>query len=198
MINKRIITFGLTEKENEKVFTQMPAKDYELLDTDCFTDVLAVPATAILINTEQTETEDLEMLCQYYLDIECCTDETVIWIGSTQVPSGLKSFIKVYPDFEALDETLKYVLLSAHRKTKNAEGHSRMLADSLLILSLIRKFPGITTAQIVERTEISLRSVQRYIKSIQATGEWLTYNRTIRGWELQDGKSLLFGDVWEK
>jgi len=72
-----------------------------------------------------------------------------------------------------------------------------MLADSLLILSMVRKFPGISTQQLVERTGISERSVQRYIKSIQATGEWLEYNRSKRGWELQYGKSLLFGDVWE-
>lgn len=109
----------------------------------------------------------------------------------------MKSYVKAYPDFCSIEENLKFLLLTAHRKMKKVEGHSRMLADSLLILAMVRKFPGISTQQLVERTGISERSVQRYIKSIQATGEWLEYNRSKRGWELQYGKSLLFGDVWE-
>ena len=38
------------------------------------------------------------------------------------------------------------------------------------------------------------RTVQRYIAALQATGEWIEYDRTLKGWGLQKGVSILFGD----
>ena len=194
---RKVSTYGLSEEENTKVRKALPSKEYELIDDECITSVLAKRCTAVILNTDAMVQNEIDEVCLYYLDINCCTDEMVIWLGSARVPTGMKTYVKVYPNFSDIEENLKFLLLTAHRKTKKVEGHSRMLADSLLILSMVRKFPGISTKQLVERTGISERSIQRYIKSIQATGEWLEYNRSKRGWALQYGKSLLFGDVWE-
>ena len=65
------------------------------------------------------------------------------------------------------------------------------------ILALIRKHPGISTQKLSELTELPLRSVQRYIAALQATGEWIEYDRALRGWKLFHGVSILYGDVWE-
>lgn len=194
---KKVFTYGLNEEENTKVRKVLPSKEYGLIDEECITSLLAKNYTAVILNTDAMVQDEIDEVCDYYLNIGCCTDEMVVWLGSVPVPAKMKTYVKAYPDFSSIEENLKFLLLTAHRKTKKVEGHSRMLADSLLILSMVRKFPGISTQQLVERTGISERSVQRYIKSIQATGEWLEYNRSKRGWELQYGKSLLFGDVWE-
>lgn len=194
---KKVFTYGLSAEENAKVRKALPSTEYGLIDDECITSVLAKNYTAIIVNTDAMVQDEIDEVCGYYLNIGCCTDETVVWLGSVPVPARMKTYVKAYPDFSGIEENLKFLLLTAHRKTKKVESHSRMLADSLLILSMIRKFPGISTQQLVERTGISERSVQRYIKSIQATGEWLEYNRSKRGWEFQYGKSLLFGDVWE-
>lgn len=194
---KKVFTYGLSEEENTKVRKVLPSKEYGLIDEECITSLLAKNYTAVILNTDAMVQDEIDEVCAYYLNIGCCTDEMVVWLGSVPVPAKMKTYVKAYPDFSSIEENLKFLLLTAHRKTKKVEGHSRMLADSLLILSMVRKFPGISTQQLVERTGISERSVQRYIKSIQATGEWLEYNRSKRGWELQYGKSLLFGDVWE-
>ena len=194
---KKVFTYGLSEEENTKVRKVLPSKEYGLIDEECITSLLAKNYTAVILNTDAMVQDEIDEVCGYYLNIGCCTDETLVWLGRAPVPAGMKTYVKAYPDFSGIEENLKFLLLTAHRKTKKVEGHSRMLADSLLILSMVRKFPGISTQQLVERTGISERSVQRYIKSIQATGEWLEYNRSKRGWELQYGKSLLFGDVWE-
>ena len=193
---KKVFTYGLSAEENAKVRKALPSKEYGLIDDECITSVLAKNYTAVIVNTDAMVQDEIDEVCGYYLNIGCCTDETVVWLGSVPVPARMKTYVKAHPDFSSIEENLKFLLLTAHRKTKKIEGHSRMLADSLLILSMIRKFPGISTQQLVERTGISERSVQRYIRSIQATGEWLEYNRSKRGWELQCGKSLLFGDVW--
>lgn len=194
---KLVFTYGLSEEETAKVRKALPSKEYGLIDEECITSLLAKNYTAVILNTDAMVQDEIDEVCDYYLNIGCCTDEMVVWLGSVPVPAKMKTYVKAYPDFSSIEENLKFLLLTAHRKTKKVEGHSRMLADRLLILSMVRKFPGISTQQLVERTGISERSVQRYIKSIQATGEWLEYNRSKRGWELQHGKSLLFGDVWE-
>lgn len=194
---KLVFTYGLSEEENAKVRKALPSKEYGLIDEECITSLLAKNYTAVILNTDAMAQDEIDEVCGYYLNIGCCTGETLVWLGRVPVPAKMKTYAKVYPDFSSIEEKLKYLLLTAHRESKKVEGHSRMLADSLLILSIIRKFPGINTKQLVERTGISERSVQRYIKSIQATGEWLEYNWSKRGWELQHGKSLLFGDVWE-
>lgn len=196
-LEKKVFTYGLSEEENAKVRKALPSKEYGLIDDECITSALAKTYTAVILNADAMVQDEIDEVRGYYLDIGCCTDETMIWLGSVPVPEKMKSYVKAYPDFCSIEENLKFLLLTAHRKMKKVEGHSRMLADSLLILAMVRKFPGISTQQLVERTGISERSVQRYIKSIQATGEWLEYNRSKRGWELQYGKSLLFGDVWE-
>ena len=195
--NKKVFTYGLSEEENKKVQKALPAKEYELIDDECITSLLAKNYTAVILNTDAMGADEIDEVCGYYRNIGCCTDETFVWLGSAQIPAGMKTYVKAYLSFSDVEEKLKFLLLTAHRKTKKIEGYSRMLADSLLILSMIRKFPGISTQKLVERTGISERSVQRYIKSIQATGEWLEYNHSKRGWELLCGKSLLFGDVWE-
>ena len=123
-----------------------------------------------------------------------CVDETVFWIGYTKPLPKLRSKFKCYERFEELAIKLKYLLLTAHTKQKKAKDFSKKLADSLLILSLIRNHPGIKTQELAERTEMSVRSVQRYIATLQATGEWIDYDTTKRGWKLFDNVSILFGD----
>jgi len=168
---KQVFTYGLREEENAKVRKALPSKEYGLIDDECITSLLAKNYTAVILNTDAMVQDEIDEVCGYYLNIGCCTDETLVWLGRAPVPAGMKTYVKAYPDFSGIEENLKFLLLTAHRKTKKVEGHSRMLADSLLILSMVRKFPGISTQQLVERTGISERSVQRYIKSIQATGE---------------------------
>ena len=86
-------------------------------------------------------------------------------------------------------------MLTAHSRSKKAHEYSEKLVNGLKILSLIRKHPGISTQKLSELTELPLRSVQRYIAALQATGEWIKYDRTLRGWKLFHGISILYGDV---
>lgn len=84
-------------------------------------------------------------------------------------------------------------LVDLLRITLISKDFSKRLADSLLILSLIRLHPGIKTRELAKKTELSLRSVQRYISTLQATGEGIEYNTVKKGWELQNRISILLG-----
>ena len=189
----RIITYGLTKEQNELVKQVVPKKDYELMDTDVFTDVIAVYACAIIINTEGLPCDDYDTFVLYLSEVGDCTDTTTIWLGGTKPPKGLKS-VKHYKDFEKVKDNLKYILLTAHSKSQKSADYSKKLAEGLMILSLIRKRPGITTRELSEETDIKTRNVQRYIAALQAAGEWIEYDYKGKGWQLTDGISLLFGD----
>lgn len=191
----RIITYGLTDKENSSILKNIPASDYKVMNTECAADIIAFSASAVLVNAAKLSNNDYNMIIDYYTEINGCTYETVIWIG-TPVPQGaLKNQFKCYESFDMIEDNLKYILLSAHSKSQKAASFSKKLADGIKILSLIRNRPGITTHELAETMELSQRTIQRYITSLQAANEWIEYNRAKKGWELQDGKSVLFGDI---
>ncbi len=190
----RISTFGLTEEQNEYIRQNAPVRDYEILNTECPTDLIAVSASAMLVNASALKQDDLQMLIDYYAEVNGCTDETVLWLGEPKPPVPLRKTLKCYENFNAVRDKLRYILLSAHSKSKKAADYSKKLADGIQILSLVRNRPGITTQEISEIMELQPRTVQRYIAALQATGEWIEYDRTLKGWGLQKGISILFGD----
>ena len=191
----RVITFGLTAEQNALVEENLPARDYEVFDTDAPTDLIAIGCQALIINAASIDSESAGMIFDYYSQVNGCTDETVIWLGEPKPPKELRKFFKCYNSFDAIKDKLKYLLLTAHSKSKKAHEYSEKLVNGLKILALIRKHPGISTQKLSELTELPLRSVQRYIVALQATGEWIEYDRALRGWKLFHGISILYGDV---
>ncbi len=191
----RVITFGLTAEQNALVEENLPARDYEVFDTDAPTDLIAIGCQALIINAASIDSDSAGMIFDYYSQVNGCTDETVIWLGEPKPPKELRKFFKCYNSFDAIKDKLKYLLLTAHSKSKKAHEYSEKLVNGLKILALIRKHPGISTQKLSELTELPLRSVQRYIAALQATGEWIEYDRALRGWKLFHGISILYGDV---
>ena len=191
----RILTFGLTEAQNAWVEENLPTRDYEVFDTDAPTDVIAIGCQALIVNAAAMDGDAAGMIFDYYSQVNGCTDETVIWLGESKPPKELRKFFKCYDSFDAIKDKLKYLLLTAHSKSKKAHEYSEKLVNGLKILALIRKHPGISTQKLSELTELPLRSVQRYIAALQATGEWIEYDRALRGWKLFHGISILYGDV---
>ena len=193
----RVNTFGLTGEENALIEANLPTRDYEVFDTDAPTDLIAIGCQALIVNAASMDSDSVGMIFDYYSQVNGCTDETVIWLGEPKPPKELRKFFKCYDSFDAIADKLKYLLLTAHSKSKKSYEYSEKLVNGLKILALIRKHPGISTQKLSELTELPLRSVQRYIAALQATGEWIEYDRTLRGWKLFHGVSILYGDVWE-
>lgn len=197
MREHRIITFGLTDRQNAIVNANRPQSDYEIFDTDVPTDIIAIGCIASIIQASALDEDAIGFIFDYYTQVNGCTDETVIWIGEPKPPKCLRKFFKCYDSFEEIEDKVKYLLLNAHSKTKKAFEYSEKLVHGLKILSLIRQQPGITTQELSNKTELTVRSVQRYISALQAAGEWIEYDRSLRGWKLFHGLSSLFGEVWE-
>ena len=191
----RINTFGLTEEQNAHVKANLPSHDCELYIADDPTDLIAINCEAMIVTASVMEQDSADMIFDLYTQIDGCTDETVIWLGEPKPPKELQKFFKCYDSFEAIADKLKYLLLAAHSKSKKAHEYSEKLVNGLKILALIRSNPGISTQKLAELTELPLRSVQRYIAALQATGEWIEYDRSLRGWKLFHGISMLYGEV---
>lgn len=195
MQDYRINTFGLTQKQNQFVSANLPVRDCELYIADTPTDLIAINCEAMIVNAAAMEQDDADMIFGYYQEVNGCTDETILWLGEPMPPKAARKFFKCYDSFDAIKDKLKYLLLSAHSRSRKSYEYSEKLVNGLKILSLIRKRPGISTQTLAELTELPLRSVQRYIAALQATGEWIEYDRALRGWKLFHGISILYGDV---
>ena len=193
---RRIITFGLTESQNDLIRKNIPVKDYEVFDTDAPTDVIAISSVALIIQASAMDQDSIDMLFDFYTQVGGCTDETVIWLGKPVPPKTLCTFFKCYPSFSDIEENLKYLLLNAHRRSKKAEEYSEKFVIGIQLISHIRRRPGIKTKELAELLEISPRSVQRYISALQAAGESIEYDPSKKGWQLFAGKSVFFGDYW--
>lgn len=198
MREHRIITFGLTDVQNKIVKSNIPARNYEVFDTDAPTDIIAIGSIAMIIQASALDKNSADMLFDFYTQVNGCTDETVIWLGEPLPPKELQKFFKCYPAFSNIENKLKYLLLGAHSRSKKAAEYSEKLVNGLRILSMIRSRPGITTKKLAEEIELPIRNVQRYIAALQAAGEWIEYDRTLRGWKLFHGVSALFGEVWDE
>lgn len=194
---KLIATFGLNKDENVYIAKHLPQQECEIMDTDDVRDIVANSEFAVIVRADAMSQEDMELLFDYYGEVAPLS-ETVIFLGDLTIPAKLRNQIVIYKDFDSLQENLKYILLSAYRKQKKSENFSATLANAILILSYIRRKPYITSAELAEKLELSQRSVQRYIETLRVAGEWIEYDTVHKGWYLQVGKSVLWGDFDEE
>ena len=194
MLNIRIIAvLGLTPDEIDIVKKNVPQKDFEIMVTDDYRDLIAVSAMAVIARTDAIDEEDVNILIDWYKEIAPFS-ESVSFIGKIQLPKELTKHIIVHESFDVFSDKIKFFLLSAYRKQKKTENFSATLANAIMILSLIRKHPYITSVELSEKLELSQRSVQRYIETLRVAGEWIEYSPEKRGWILSAGKSILWGD----
>lgn len=188
----RVMTFGLTKMQNESVGKVLPIKECELYVTDVPEDLIAISASAVIINAEKLSKSNVDVMFDYYTEIGKSADETVYWIGVPEPPKQLQKVIRTYSCFDELSVELKYQLLTAYRKSRKAKDFSRKMADCIKIISLVKARPGIKTQEIAGRLEVSTRTVQRYISTLQVAGEGIEYDNTKKGWFLPGNYSILF------
>ena len=195
MNNKMIIgTFGLSDEQLSTVKIHLPVKNCEIMDTDCFSDIVAISEMAIIVMWENLSDDDRDLLIDFYSEIAPFS-ETMILIGDVDIPEELKNHVSIYDSFDAFSVNMKYILLGAYRKSKKNESFSSTLANTIVILSEIRKRPYVTTRALAEKLELSERTIQRYIETLRVAGEWIEYDTTYKGWKLCEGKSILWGDI---
>lgn len=171
MLQTRLImTVGLTDEEIDIIKENVPQKECKVINTDDIRDILALHEFVVIVKTDVVKTDEVDILMDFYSEI-VPFGEKVIFIGKVQVPEKVSKYIVIYEDFDELKDKIRYVLLNAYRKQKKTENFSAVLANAIMILSMIRKHPYITSAELAERLELSQRSIQRYIETLRVAGE---------------------------
>ena len=190
MIHNQIITYGLTDEEINKLQNVKPNKDCLIVKADCATDIIAITAYLAIVRKSELSQNDYDMLSSYLEDVGDYTDAIVVIGADDKLPSFSKK-IKVFATFETFLEKAKFTLVAAYAQQKQIDDFSSKLSRALEILILIKNNPGISTAVISDKLEISPRTVQRYIETLRMTGEWIDYVPALRGWRLEHEKSFL-------
>ena len=96
----RIITFGLTDEENYFLSAIVNNRNFEVYDTNVATDLIAILATAIIVNASKLETDNLELLINYYTETNTEAEELVFWIGSPKPSIELQMLFHCFDNFE--------------------------------------------------------------------------------------------------
>ena len=96
----RTITFGLTDEENHFLKSISTAKNFEIYDTNIASDLVAILATAIVVNAEKLGTDDLKLLENYYTEVNTEAEEFVFWIGSPKPYIELQMIFHCFDNFE--------------------------------------------------------------------------------------------------
>ena len=191
----RIMTYRLFEDENRLIEQNLPSSEYELYVADSASDILAIHSDIVMLKASELTEEERGIITEYYQETKEYLNQTVYWLGYPKPVSNLRSKFCCHECVEmAIAGNIKLKLLEAERKNRRTRDFSKKLADTMGILSLIRSHPGIKTAELGERMELPIRTVQRYITALQAAGEWIEYDTKMRGWYLQNGISIFFGD----
>ena len=70
-MNKKMIigTFGLSDEQISSVESNLPIKNCEIMDTDCFTDIVAISEMAIIAIWEKLSADDRDLLIDFYSEI---------------------------------------------------------------------------------------------------------------------------------
>lgn len=190
-----ILTFGLTDEQLAFVHDNLPFSDYKVDVAECATDFIAFPYWMGIIDVSVTDANFLEEIFGYYQEIGCCTSEVIILLGDAKIPPEFKKVFRCYESFDDIRNDLKYIMLAAYKRVSKARAYSKQLVNALRILAKIRECAGITSKELAEYNECSVRSVQRYIESLRIAGEFIEYDRNLKGWKLLAGRSMFFGEV---
>ncbi len=193
---KIIFVYGLEDDELVIVNDCLPSKDIEICDcTDCFTDIIAMSHIAVIINPSVMTSEHIDYFNSYAEDVGAYPEKH-IFTQDHVILGGLSSNVK-YSIFQfgiEFEDKLKYLLLDASKVVKRSESYSDTIAQTIRVLSEIRKNPGITTAELSDIIERNPRTVQRYITTLNCAGEFIEYDKKKKGWFLWENKSSLWGD----
>lgn len=190
MIHNQIITYGLTDEEIIELQKVKPNKDCSIISTDCATDIIAISAYATIVRKSELDQGDYDLLSSYLEEVGDYAD-TIILIGEDDKLKSFSKKVKIFAIFEGFLEKAKYTLVASYAKHRQSDEFSSKISLALRIVILIKRNPGISTAVLAEKLDVSPRSVQRYIETLRMSGEWIDYDTSLHGWRLEHEKSFL-------
>lgn len=187
---------GLDAGEQAQLKRALPSSACVLREIGCATDLIACGCFAAVV--DPAGWEDLEALYDYWEAAGGCNGTILFLKRPSGLPNRLEKQVGIFESFDDLKQrNLDYLLLSARQKKRKQADFSRKLTMALRVLSEIKRCPGISSSQLAEKLECSVRTAQRNIESLRVAGEWIEYDAAARGWYLPEGRSFLYDIMGE-
>ena len=190
MIHNQIITYGLTNEEIVELQNVKPNKDCSIIIADCATDIIAIGAYTAIVRKSKLDQSDYDLLSSYLEEVGDYAD-TIILVGEDNKLKSFSKKVKIFATFEDFLEKAKYTLVASYAKHRQSDEFSSKISLALRMVILIKRNPGISTAVLADKLDMSTRSVQRYIETLRMSGEWIDYDTSLHGWRLEHEKSFL-------
>ena len=190
MIHNQIIAYGLTDEEIIELQNVKPNKDCSIIIADCAIDIIALNAYASIVRKSELDQSDYDLLSSYLEEVGDYAD-TIILVGEDNKLKSFSKKVKIFATFEDFLEKAKYTLVASYAKHRQSDEFSSKISLALRMVILIKRNPGISTAVLADKLDMSTRSVQRYIETLRMSGEWIDYDTSLHGWRLEHEKSFL-------
>lgn len=157
-----IIAYGLTAEHQELLQATVP-EEYEVFVAECVTDLIVTDAMCCTLDVAALSEDSVRTLLAYYMDVGDRLDETVVWLGSADLPD-LQSFVRCGCFLELLTE-LENILSRAQNRYDTMQVYTgeygylprHAIAESLeadVYAALYRKYgdnPDVDTVRLVRR-----------------------------------------------
>ena len=183
-----IMVYGLTKKQISIISKNIPRNlKTVIIKADCYLDIFVLPiAEFYIVDSKKVKTEDMENFNECY--VETFYKNTTYFMSKEK---RLKKHHKFFKDEKDFEKNISYVILGFISEHKKRAAFSEQIANVLYVLKRILAKPYITTKEIAKELELSERSVQRYIETLNIAGEEIFYDTKKHGWYLFDGESNL-------
>lgn len=190
-----IMVYGLTKKQISIISKNIPRNLKTVITkADCYLDIFVLPiAEFYIVDSKKIKTEDMENFNECY--VETLYKNTTYFMSKEK---RLKKHHKFFKDEKDFEKNISYVILGFISEHKKRAAFSEQIANVLYVLKRILSKPYITTKEIAEGLELSERSVQRYIETLNIAGEEIFYDTKKHGWYLFDGESYLLKSLKAK
>lgn len=189
-MNRNVFLYGFNQNDVCGIKSVFPDSKFDVREITEFMDLLAEYACAVIISADKFSENDFSLFFSAYRDIDVLS-EVIVFVGELPYKSkDIKKF-NVCSDIGAFLEKGKYFALQAIRKEKKRHTFSSTVSMAIRILAEIQNNPGITSAQLAEECEVSIRTIQRNIETLKMSGEAIVKDSVTKGWKLEFGESLL-------
>lgn len=191
VVTQYLIHYGLSQEQHSILENCLPGNTMLHDATECATDIIALcPTLGVVINPAVMPQADLEMILDYYNEVRWGLSEFVIFTKMISVPRISK--ISCMDEGDLTPAKLNRLLAQADSRNRRSAGYHARLVLCLTILKKIRNSPGISTKKLAEECEVSEKSILRYIETLRVSGEWVEYDRLLRGWNLHPAFNSFF------
>lgn len=193
-MNRRdILVLGESKRNIGRIQKLLPLKDVSLREIKKFSEMGDNKETVVIIQPKSVPAAEMARL--FRLDeAHLPPSVTLLFCEPITVPASFRQKVKVFNNFDEMLGKLKFILLERKNALKKRSPAGNRVLKAMRILSLIQKKPGITTRLLAQKTDVSVRTVQRYIKTLINLDENLYYDPVSRGWRLPGNRSTL----WDK